>query len=142
MILGTMVPSVQISAVGFAFKDYQKVWSAMDGALGAHVRSEIAKTGTLFAYDRMWDNGFRVTTTSTRPVATPDDLRGMKLRVPPSPIIMSIFRALDAAPVAPCASRLPCIPGGQTPNHLPVDEAQVTRASGRRAARGGLAQQW
>jgi TRAP-type C4-dicarboxylate transport system substrate-binding protein len=33
-------------------------------------------------------------------VATPDDLRGMKLRVPPSPIIMSIFRALDAAPTS------------------------------------------
>ena len=100
VILGTMVPSVQISAVGFAFKDYNQVWSAMDGALGAHVRAEIAKTGTLFAYDRMWDNGFRVTTTSTRPVATPDDLRSMKLRVPPSPIIMSIFRALEAAPTS------------------------------------------
>jgi len=100
VILGTMVPSVQISAVGFAFKDYQQVWSAMDGALGEHVRAEIAKTGTLFAFDHMWDNGFRVTTTSTRPVASPDDLHGMKLRVPPSPIIMSIFRALEAAPTS------------------------------------------
>jgi len=100
VILGTLVPSVQISAIGFAFKDYDQVWSAMDGELGAHVRAEIAKTETLFAFDKIWDNGFRVTTTSTRPVVTPDDLKGMKLRVPPSPIIMSIFRALEAAPTS------------------------------------------
>ena len=100
VILGTLVPSVQISAVGFAFKDYDQVWSAMDGELGAHVRSEIAKTETLFAFDKMWDNGFRVTTTSTRPVLKPEDLVGMKLRVPPSPIIMSIFKAFEAAPTS------------------------------------------
>ena len=41
-----------------------------------------------------------MTTTSTRPIATPDDLKGMKLRVPPSPIIMSIFRAFEAAPTS------------------------------------------
>ena len=91
VILGTLVPSVQISAVGFAFKDYDQVWSAMDGELGAHVRSEIAKTDTLFAFDKIWDNGFRVTTTSTRPIVTPDDLKAMKLRVQPSQIIMSIL---------------------------------------------------
>ena len=100
VILGTMVPPVQISAVGFAFKDYEQVWSAMDGELGAYVRAEIAKTETLFAFDKIWDNGFRVTTTSTRPIATPDDLKSMKLRVPPSPIIMSIFRAFEAAPTS------------------------------------------
>lgn len=100
VILGTLVPSVQISAVGFAFKDYEQVWSALDGELGTHVRNEIAKTETLFAFDKIWDNGFRVTTTSTRPVTKPEDLVGMKLRVPPSPIIMSIFKAFDAAPTS------------------------------------------
>lgn len=100
VILGTLVPSVQISAIGFAFNNYEQVWSAMDGELGAHVRAEIAKTETLFAFEKIWDNGFRVTTTSSRPIVTPDDLKSMKLRVPPSPIIMSIFRAFDAAPTS------------------------------------------
>lgn len=100
VILGTLVPSVQISAVGFAFDSYDHVWAAMDGELGAHVRAEIAKTESLFAFDKIWDNGFRVTTTSTHPVMTPEDLKGMKLRVPPSPIIMSIFRSFEAAPTS------------------------------------------
>lgn len=100
VILGTLVPAVQISAIGFAFKDYDTVWQAMDGDLGAHVRAEIAKTDTLFAFEKMWDNGYRVTTTSSRPVATPEALKDMKLRVPPSPIIMSIFKAFEAAPTS------------------------------------------
>jgi TRAP-type transport system periplasmic protein len=100
VILGTMVPAVQISAIGFAFKDYDQVWKAMDGELGAHVRGEIEKTKTLFAFDKIWDNGFRVTTTSSKPVPTPEELVGMKLRVPPSPIIMSIFRSFGAAPAS------------------------------------------
>jgi tripartite ATP-independent transporter DctP family solute receptor len=100
VILGTMVPSVQISAIGFAFKGYDQVWAAMDGDLGTHVRGEIEKTGTLFAFDKMWDNGFRVTTTSSKPVPTPEELVGMKLRVPPSPIIMSIFKSFGASPAS------------------------------------------
>ncbi|GGK10400.1 TRAP transporter substrate-binding protein [Pseudomonas matsuisoli] len=100
VILGTLAPSVQISAVGFAFKDYDQVWAAMDGELGAHIRQEIEKTGVLFGFEKIWDNGFRVTTTSTRPIAAPTDLVGMKLRVPPSPIIMSMFRSFDASPAS------------------------------------------
>lgn len=100
VILGTLVPAAQISAVGFAFENYEKVWSALDGELGAYVRGEIEKTETLFAFDKIWNNGFRVTTTSTRAVVKPEDLVGMKLRVPPSPIIMSMFRAFEAAPTS------------------------------------------
>ena len=100
VILGTLIPAAQISAVGFAFKDYDQVWAAMDGELGAHIRGEIAKSGSLFAFEKIWDNGFRVTTTSSRAIASPLDLEGMKLRVPPSPIIMSMFRSFGASPAS------------------------------------------
>jgi tripartite ATP-independent transporter DctP family solute receptor len=99
LILATLVPPASINGMGFAFAGYPEVWSAMDGALGAHVRSEIAKRG-LFAMERIWDNGFRQTTTSTRAVSAPADLRGLKLRVPPSPLWTSMFTALGAAPTS------------------------------------------
>ena len=99
VILSTLVPSASINGVGFAFKDYGQVWPAMDGALGAYVRGEIAHRG-LHALDKMWDNGFRHITTSTHPVRTPDDLKGMKLRVPVSPLWTSMFQDLGAAPVS------------------------------------------
>ena len=98
LILSTLVPAASINGVGFAFKNYDQVWPAMDGKLGAYVRSEIDKRG-LHAFEKMFDNGFRQTTTSTKPIQTPADLKGLKLRVPPSPLWTSMFTALGASPV-------------------------------------------
>lgn len=99
LILATLVPPASINGVGFAFNDYDTVWKAMDGRLGAHVRGEIGKRG-LVAMDRMWDNGFRQISSSTHPVRTPADLRGFKIRVPVSPLWTSMFQALQASPIS------------------------------------------
>jgi len=99
LILATLVPAASINGMGFAFPDYDTVWKAMDGDLGAYIRAQIAKAN-LIAMDKIWDNGFRQTTTSTKPVQTPDDFRGMKLRVPVSPLWTSMFEALDASPAS------------------------------------------
>jgi tripartite ATP-independent transporter DctP family solute receptor len=99
LILAILVPAASINGMGFAFGNYDTVWKAMDGDLGSYVRAQIAKTN-LLAMEKIWDNGFRQTTTSTKPVATPDDFRGMKLRVPPSPLWTSMFKAFDAAPAS------------------------------------------
>ena len=97
LILQTLVPKAAISGIGFAWPGYDKVWPAMDGEFGAYVRAEIAKGG-LHSFDKMYDNGFRMITSSTRPIAAPDDLKGFKIRVPPSPLWTSMFKAFDAAP--------------------------------------------
>ena len=97
LILSTLVPASSINGVGFAFKNYDQVWAAMDGKLGAFVRGEVAKRG-LHAFDKPFDNGFRQVTTSTRPIKTPDDLKGLKIRVPPSALWTSMFQAFGSAP--------------------------------------------
>jgi len=98
LILGTLVPAAQISGVGFAFKDYSQVWAAMDGDLGAHVRKQIENASTLFAFEKIWDNGYRQITTGSKPVNSPDDLKGMKIRIPPSPFWVSMFKAFESSP--------------------------------------------
>ena len=99
LILSTLVPPASINGVGFVFKDYDTVWAAMDGKLGAYVRAEIEKRG-IHPFEKIWDNGFRQTTTSTKPIKSPDDLRGVKLRVPVSPLWTSMFLALGASPTS------------------------------------------
>jgi tripartite ATP-independent transporter DctP family solute receptor len=99
LILSTLVPAASINGVGFAFKDYDTVWKAMDGKLGAHVRGEIARRG-LIPMDRMWDNGFRQITSSTREIKGPADMKGFKIRVPVSPLWTSMFQALGASPIS------------------------------------------
>ena len=99
LILSTLVPAASINGIGFAFPDYDTVWKAMDGDLGAHVRGEIKKAG-LEVMDKIWDNGFRQTTSSTKPINGPDDFKGFKIRVPVSPLWTSMFKAFDASPAS------------------------------------------
>ncbi|ANN66169.1 TRAP transporter substrate-binding protein [Bordetella bronchialis] len=99
LILSTLVPTASISGVGFAFPDYDTVWKAMDGPLGAFIRQEIQAKG-LLVMDKIWDNGFRQVTTSTRPINGPGDFKDMKIRVPVSPLWTSMFQALGAAPAS------------------------------------------
>src|ERR1700709_2623488 len=99
LILATLVPAASINGIGFAFPDYDTVWKAMDGDLGAYVRGEITKAN-LVVMDKIWDNGFRQTTSSTKPINGPDDLKGFKIRVPVSPLWTSMFKAFDAAPAS------------------------------------------
>jgi TRAP-type transport system periplasmic protein len=99
LILSTLVPAASINGIGFAFPDYTTVWKAMDGELGAYVRQQIAKAN-LVAMDKIWDNGFRQTTSSTKPINAPDDLKGFKIRVPVSPLWTSMYKAFDSAPTS------------------------------------------
>jgi tripartite ATP-independent transporter DctP family solute receptor len=99
LILSTLVTPASISGIGFAFPDYDKVWAAIDGDLGAYIREQIKKAG-LMVMDKIWDNGFRQTTSSTKPIRTPDDLKGFKIRVPPSPLWTSMYKAFGAAPAS------------------------------------------
>lgn len=97
-ILAELVPAAAIDNIGFAFKDSKTAWAALDGEVGALIRPQIEKAGLHPLHDA-WDMGFREITTSTKPIVTPDDLAGLKIRVPPSQMNLSIFKALGAAPV-------------------------------------------
>ncbi len=99
LVIATLVPVAAINAVGFAFADYDQVWKAMDGKLGAHVREAISKVN-LYAFEKMWDNGFRQMTTSGKAIETAKEMAGLKIRVPVSPLSISMFKALDAAPAS------------------------------------------
>ncbi|MGY2489976.1 TRAP transporter substrate-binding protein [Cupriavidus sp. CP313] len=97
--LQTLVPTAGINGVAFAFKDYATVWAAMDGDVGAHVRAALGKVN-LHVFDKCLDNGYRNITSASRPVQTPADLKGFKIRVPGIPLWISMFKALGASPTA------------------------------------------
>ncbi|ANC45584.1 TRAP transporter substrate-binding protein [Pandoraea pnomenusa] len=99
MVIATLAPISAITAVGFAFSNYDQVWHAVDGALGNSIREAFAKTG-LYTFEKMWDNGFRQITTGNKPIARAADLSGMKIRVPVSPMGISLFKSLQASPTS------------------------------------------
>jgi tripartite ATP-independent transporter DctP family solute receptor len=99
LILSTFTPLSSIYGIGYAFPDYNKVWAAVDGDLGAMIRASIDKAG-LYGFEKIWDNGFRQISSSTHPIRTPADLQGYKIRVPVSPLWTSMFQAFGAAPAS------------------------------------------
>ena len=99
-ILASILPVTAISALGFVWSGYAKVWPAMDGGLGAYIRQQITAKAGLVPMERMWDLGFREITSSTKPIRTAADLVGFKIRVPVAPSLVSLFKTLKAAPLA------------------------------------------
>lgn len=98
-ILAELEPSAAIDNLGFAFKNVEVAWKALDGKVGEIVASNIEKVG-IQPMRKVWDLGFREVTTGTKPIKTPLDLSGFKIRVPPSPISVSLFEHLGAAPTS------------------------------------------
>lgn len=96
-IYGNLIPVAAINSIAFAFPDYATVWKAMDGDLGAHMRAAFDKAN-LVQVGKVFDHGFRQITHSSKPITSPKDLVGMKIRVPATPLWTSMFKGLDAAP--------------------------------------------
>ena len=98
-VLSQLVPISSMWGLGFAWANDDAVHKALDGELGKFLRGQFPKIG-LLAMDTIWSSGFRQVTNSTRPISTPDDLKGLKMRVPVSPLWTSLFKHLGASPAS------------------------------------------
>lgn len=98
-VISTIASGAAVTNVGFAFSGYDQVWPAMDGDFGRAIRGQIEKTG-LLVVSKAADNSFRQITSAEKPIRTPEDLKGYRIRVPVSPIFTSLFQALGANPTS------------------------------------------
>ncbi|GAC1583308.1 MAG: TRAP transporter substrate-binding protein [Candidatus Elarobacter sp.] len=103
--LNAIVPVASIENVAFAFPNRETVFRAMDGDLGRVIREEFTAKG-LVVLDKIWENGFRDITTSTKPIRTVADLAGLKIRVSPGKIRVDTFQSFGAAPTPIALSEL------------------------------------
>jgi tripartite ATP-independent transporter DctP family solute receptor len=97
LVLSSLVSVAAINGLGFAFKDSDTAWAAMDGDLGELVRRDIRARG-LTPMEKIWDSGYRQITSSSKPINSAADLTGFKIRVPVSPLWTSMFKSFGAAP--------------------------------------------
>src|SRR5512134_1206519 len=97
-ILGKRVPVAEIQGLPFAFASHAQVHAAMRGALGDHIRAEMAAKGIHGFRDGVLENGFRHIVSVDRPVRTAADLAGYRMRIPDGRMFEDAFRALGATP--------------------------------------------
>ncbi|QBB69410.1 TRAP transporter substrate-binding protein [Pseudolysobacter antarcticus] len=94
--LNNPFPSTQILSLPYVFDSTAHMRRALDGAVGREILASFERrdlVGLAF-----YDSGARCFYNTRRPVYTPQDLHGLKIRVPPSDIFMDMVRALGANP--------------------------------------------
>ncbi|MFL5268875.1 MAG: TRAP transporter substrate-binding protein [Stellaceae bacterium] len=96
-LLAAKNPACGIFGVGYAFLNYDHLWQAMDGELGDYLRG-IAEQIGFHVVHNCYDHGFREITTRTKPIQTPEDLKGFKIRLPVAPYYIALFQRLGASP--------------------------------------------
>lgn len=97
-VFSSLTRVASIGNMPFIWADPNAMWPHMDGELGGMIKSGFSELG-LIQVGTAWDNGFRQITSSTKPITSVEDLSGFKIRVPNSPVNLSLFKALGASPV-------------------------------------------
>lgn len=90
------VPELNLFSLPFLMNDSRDLDAITQGDAGRMAFAAIEKRGIV---PLAWaENGFREISNSARPVATPADLSGLKIRVVGSPLFQDTFSALGANP--------------------------------------------
>ena len=80
----------------FMFDDRDHAYRVFDGTTGDNLSAALeSKNMYGLAY---WENGFRHLTNSKRVVAGPDDMKGIKMRVPENPVQIAAWSSTGAGP--------------------------------------------
>ena len=90
--LPNFVPDIGIFNIPFLFRDVNHAHAVLDGPIG---QSYLAKFRDKDLVALAWgENGMRHLTNSKREIHSPEDLGGLKLRVPQSDVMLAGFKAL------------------------------------------------
>jgi TRAP-type transport system periplasmic protein len=103
-----MVGRMNVLDLPYMFTSAEHAYKVLDGAIGRGLLDELeAHNLKGLAY---WEVGFRSLTNSRRPVKTPDDIRGLKVRTTPNPAHLKAFQIFGATPTPmPLAEVFPAL---------------------------------
>jgi len=90
------VKELNLFSMPFLMPDYKAMDALTQGDVGKQIFNIIDRAGVM---PLAWgENGYREITNSKKALRTPDDLKGLKIRVVGSPLFLDTFTALGANP--------------------------------------------
>ena len=94
--VGNFIPETRIVDIPFLFRDYEHARKVLDGPIGEELLTKFPAKGMVAL---AWmENGFRHITNGKRPIKTPEDVKGLKIRTMENKVHMEAFKALGALP--------------------------------------------
>lgn len=94
-VIGWYAPEFGALEAPFVWRDYAHVERVMNDAPGKELRQALAVRAGIHLL-RPWFRGPRYLTTTSRKVLSPDDLKGLKLRVPELEVFIKSWQAFGA----------------------------------------------
>jgi tripartite ATP-independent transporter DctP family solute receptor len=95
--LGALVPAANVLSLPFLFRSFDHVHKVLDHAVGDEILAGFQRHGFVgLAY---YDSGARSIYNSVRPIRTPADMRGLRIRVQQSELMLGMIKALGAEPI-------------------------------------------
>ncbi len=98
-VLHSVAPEFALFDLPFLVRDREHFERIIASPIGDALHDTLEEDHGL-ALLAFWENGFRVVTNNVRPVVTPADLRGIRLRTPKDPERMRLFETLGASPAS------------------------------------------
>jgi TRAP-type C4-dicarboxylate transport system substrate-binding protein len=92
-------PELQLLELPFVVPDRRTVFRALDGQYGQLARQHVNEKMAVRLLE-YWDNGIRHISNRVRPIRTPADCRGIRIRTQMSDLHGEVFRALGFEPIA------------------------------------------
>jgi tripartite ATP-independent transporter DctP family solute receptor len=86
-----------VYAMPYLFEDQAMAWSVVDGPFGQELAEDMRKK-TGIRLMALGDNGIRNFTNNKRRIESPDDMKGLKIRVMTGPIWTKLVEPLGASP--------------------------------------------
>jgi tripartite ATP-independent transporter DctP family solute receptor len=103
--LSAVVPEIAYTNLPYLFSSYAQVdKNYMNGFIGEDVKAKLEAKG--FKFLGFCENDFRGLTNSKRAISKPDDLKGMKIRVPEVPVYIELFKKLGTQPTPMAVTEL------------------------------------
>jgi C4-dicarboxylate-binding protein DctP len=104
--IATVHKPIGVLGIPFLFESHEHAWRVYDSAWREGFSSDmIKKTGIRLL--GVADNGVRHFTNSLRPIQSPADMKGMKIRIQPSPVFKALVESLGASASAIPWAELP-----------------------------------
>lgn len=109
----------------FLFENEEQVFAALDGDVGKELEAAAEAKG--FKILSWMYNGFRDISNSVKPITGPEDLKGLKIRVPESQVFLKTFESLGAVPTPMAVSevftamQLKTVDGQENPSSIFVN---------------------
>jgi C4-dicarboxylate-binding protein DctP len=104
--IATIYKPIGVLGIPFLFNDHAHAWKVYDSKWGETFAEDMRKkTGVRML--ALADNGIRHFTNNARPIKSPDDMKGLKIRIQPSPVFKALVESLGASASAIPWAELP-----------------------------------